>query len=162
MSKLTKDKAKIAAMSPLQAVTHVVEADDCPAAIQQYVDHALNEILSIQLPRLCHVMRAGPSMPTKNVSRIYELFSEAMAELSAELPRHYSATLIQCGEDIAKLLDKSTRRILLADKLANREAVMELSSLHAKMVRVLASVAFTEEERIEVQRLNREQASALN
>ncbi len=93
------------------------------------------------------------------VKEIAPMFEESMDAVTKEAPEHApSATVRQMGGEIAELVDKTIRRVLLEDGFANRQAYSEIVSAHARLTAALDSLALTEdqtkmaEEALEAQR----------
>lgn len=120
---------------------------DAPEQIQSFLDDKLMEIMMVDIPTLQHLMQAGPSIPAKEASLHRSVFDGSLKLLREKMPdKAPTATVAQCAEEIADVLDSSVRRVLLDDDNANRAAVAHISQCHAKLVKCLMDLALTEKQ----------------
>jgi hypothetical protein len=102
-----------------------------------------------ELPKLSACVQLGPTMNTTEIPSIPEAFAQALEygeQYAPEEFRTITETEKDIGRELGELIDRSIRRVLLTDTVANRMAVMTALQLHAKLVSTLGEIALTPEQ----------------
>lgn len=127
------------ASSPMEVLTILYAG--CNPSIQGFLDNRVAEILEIDLEKIRLLSKLGPTMPAEDTQRLASMYAEA-----AKLMPNTSATVIDAGIELAEVIDKSVRRVLIGDKVANRSAFLSLVQAHARLVRCLADITLSPED----------------
>ena len=120
--------------------------NDAPEEIQDFLAGLMLEIILIDLPVLYEITKHGPTAPAAEATSTARAFHESLEFCEKDAPevlRAMSATVRDASLQLAELLDKSVRRILLEDKSCNRHAALNLTAGHAKLTRCLVEIALT-------------------
>ena len=128
-------------------------AATAPDPVAAFIDQQAMSILATEMPKLYAVSKLGPARPVSSIIPLAEVYTAAMERLDAEVPadtKQLTATVRDCALNLAELLDSSIKRILLDDTHANRLALMDLSSCHARLVKTLADIALTPEQQVQI------------
>ncbi len=119
---------------------------DAPPAAKHFLDRRAQEVLVVDMSILQHVAEKGATMPVEDIGTLestYNFAIEFTAKVNPEALKTVSKTAQDVGHRIAAELDAGIKRVLLEDKHANRMALMNLSTCHAKMVRCMADIALS-------------------
>ena len=122
---------------------------EMPSKLRTFVDNRLMEIMMVDLPTLEYVIHEGVTLPAEEAMQTTETFLGALDEADAELPevsKEMTATIRDCGREIAEAIDRSVKRILLEDEVANRHVSLNITAEHAKLMKCLVDIAVTPEQ----------------
>ncbi|KKK67792.1 hypothetical protein LCGC14_2950560 [marine sediment metagenome] len=122
---------------------------DAPPAAKCFLDNRAQEVLMVDMSILQHVAEKGVIMPVEDITTLESTYNFAIkftAKVNPEALKTVSKTAQDVGHRIAAELDAGIKRVLLEDKHANRMALINLSTCHAKVVRCMADITLTAEE----------------
>ena len=145
LKNLEKLGADASSMQMLQAAY-----DDAPDAVKGHLNRCALEILLTELPKLQLLVEYGPALPVDKMHPIADMFESAVKLADKKAPRmakQLTATVRDAAVDIASAIDKAFRRVLLTDTDANHEAYVTAMHCHAKIVKCVAGIALTEEQK---------------
>lgn len=117
--------------------------------IRSFLNDKAIEILAVELPALQQSIISGPGIPAMEVANktLTEMFEGAMAHITKEAPQEApTATVQSVGAELAAVLDRGIKRVLLDDEWANRESFMSIVTAHARLVAALTNLALTPEQ----------------
>lgn len=127
---------------------------EAPPAIKNYLDGRIMEILMVDLPKLHILMEAGPTVERGEMLGVEQAYVGGLEHAKEKHPESYkllTATVKDCGIELARLLDKCAARVLLDDKVANRHASINMSAEHAKILRCLTDLPITPEQAVKIE-----------
>ncbi len=126
-------------MSPMDALSSIYK--NGPPGLAGAIDHAAMEVMMVELPKISIVAENGIEMSRgKEFESVENLFKAGMVYArthGVNVDKVLSATVRDAAEQLAVLIDKSVKRVLLEDTVLNRNAYLDIISTHAKMVRGL-------------------------
>ncbi|KKL57344.1 hypothetical protein LCGC14_2236390, partial [marine sediment metagenome] len=125
-------------MSPMETLSSIYK--NGPPGLASAIDHAAMEVMMVELPKISIVAENGIEMSRgKEFESVENLFKAGMVYARARRKRGQvlTATVRDAAEQLAVLIDKSVKRVLLEDTVLNRHAYLDIISTHAKMVRAL-------------------------
>ena len=125
--------------SPMETLVSIYR--NGPPGLAGAIDQAAMEVMMVELPKISLVAENGIEMNReKEYQPVEELFVAGMVYAKKQginVEQVLTATVRDAALQIAALIDKSVRRILLEDTVMNRHAYLDIISTHAKMVRGL-------------------------
>jgi len=123
---------------------------DTSGGMRRWLNHKLMEIIACDVPKkaMCHEQGPTIDRTDKAFLSCEQIFTESMAFAKRELPdvqSNMSATVEHSGERIGQIIDSCVKRIMMEDKLMNREAWLDVITTHAKLCRALMGITMVPE-----------------
>ena len=140
-------------LSPMQLLVELYTS--APPDVRGYLDAKVQELIGVEMPKLGILKQDGPYVWRKDMVSVTEVYNDAMEFTEKNMPNEYgklSATVVMSGDQIAREIDKSIKRVMLEDVGASRHAYITILSTHAKLVKTLAELPLSTEEEQELER----------
>lgn len=118
---------------------------DTSGHMRHWLNHRLMEIIACDMPKMAMVAHQGPTVDRtdEKFSNCQEIFKQSMEFARQQIPdiqSNMSATVEHSGERIGEIIDSCINRIMMEDKLMNREAWLDVVTTHAKLCRALMGI----------------------
>jgi len=135
------------ANTPLDALNAVIKMDDCPQPVSDLIQESAMKVLICEMPKMLANSKQGPVLATSKRQSLAETYGKAMelAENGSAIAG-LTATVVDAGAELAEVIDRSVRRIVLEDEYMLTEAHLDLLSLHAEMLACLGVLKLSEEQ----------------
>ncbi len=139
--------------SPMETLVSIYR--NGPPGLAGAIDRAAMEVMMVELPKISIVAENGLEMNRKtDYESVESLFTAGMVyarKHGVDVEKVLTATVRDAATQIAILIDKSVRRVLLEDTVMNRHAYLDIISTHAKLVRGLQGLTEGVKARADVQ-----------
>jgi len=118
---------------------------DAQGSVASWLDNRIMEIIAVDIPKLALVHELGPTVDRadKDFQGCADIFKGSMRyaqEVIPDVKAAMSATVEHSGERIAEIVDSCISRIMMEDRHMNREAWLDVVTLHAKLCRALIGI----------------------
>ena len=118
---------------------------DTSGNMRHWLNHRLMEIVACDVPKMAMVAKQGPTVDRKAEDFLgcATIFTQSIAFAKQHLPdiqSDMSATVEHSGERIGEIIDSCISRIMMEDKLMNRQAWFDVITNHAKLCRALMGI----------------------